>query len=102
MKHASAVGPHLPDRAQMSSGSLGRRAATHSASGLEAGLERAVLFDRGNNLLKQGAQILLAAINVLLHAGHKLLEIFFADDLRSGMSAAATGSRACAGCTLLG
>ena len=54
----------------------------YSAGRLEAGFEGAVLFNRRNDLLKQGVEVVLAAVYMLLHARHKLLQVFFANNLK--------------------
>lgn len=77
----------LSEKQERRSRRAGKRegeAITYSASGLQAGFERAVLFDRGDHLLKKGIQIVLASVDVLLHTSHKVLKIFLADDLEWG------------------
>jgi hypothetical protein len=74
----------LNEKQKRRSSGAGKRkeeAITYRASGLQAGFERAVLFDRGYYLLKKGIQVVLASVDVLLHTSHKLLKIFLADDL---------------------
>lgn len=60
----------------------------YSAGGLEAGSEGAVLLNRGYDLLKQRVEVVFAAVNVLLHARHELLQVFLANNLHTLVSAA--------------
>ena len=54
---------------------------TYSSSGLQAGFESAVLLDCGDHLLEKGVEVVLAAVDVLLHTRHKLLEVLLANYL---------------------